>query len=281
MLEIYHDLSGAYGIYEEALNIIKKDKENAKKVFEKLVKLADGVEFYDSGGVYLIKVSEDNFMSVEELAEIVNALKKFEKPNRIDERFKVVAKVSRFVPYYIIYDEDYEDYLMVSNILEFISHEKVRRQVRISQRVKKIINKTIYLSNRKCVKFWRVLYGEKVIDSLRQKTKNGLLERAVSLGEGADSADNEVFYDIEDVLYYEEFTKEIGLMGIPYGLGFDGHAVGVLVGVNEAGEKVIILEEVVSYTEGYYVRRHRLSPVVVNTILCDKFKEALDVASGD
>jgi len=278
---IYHDLSGAYGIYEEALQKIRKDNELKKKVWGELVKHADDIKHYDydDGRIYCIEISEKNIMKVNEIREIVSMLKKFEKRGgKVCNGFRVVAKVYRFVNYYIIEDEYYDDYYLVSDIIDFMKDERTRKLVTSHQRIKKIINNTIFLWSGKTVRFWGIKYGKKVIEKLRMKTKNGLLEATVSLGEGADIEDNKIFYDIEEVEYYEEFSKEAKVEGIPCGLGFGGHAFGILVCKKENGRRVIMLEEVVSYSEGYSVSRKILDEELINIIRSEKFeKEVLSM----
>jgi len=76
---------------------------------------------------------------------------------------KVVAKVSRHEDYFIVTDGE-ECYLVKD--LSTLEDEEKASHVKLWQRIEKIINNTIFLSNGKTVKFYFVKEGEEVVEKL-------------------------------------------------------------------------------------------------------------------
>lgn len=79
--------------------------------------------------------------------------------------------------------------------------------------------------------------------------------------------------DVEEVLLYEDFTKEVRGRGLVAGLGFPGEAYGVIVARTFSGELKVIVEEVHSYTEGYAVSRKTVSGPEIAIIRSERFAE--------
>ncbi|WP_202320372.1 hypothetical protein [Archaeoglobus neptunius] len=196
--------------------------------------------------------------------------------------FRVVAIVKRFDDAFILEDE-LGYYLVVKQE----SLEKVARNdtttkniLRAHQRIERIVSNTLFLSSGKTYKFYFVTQGEDVISKLRHHTRNGLLEAAIKLDEGADLGDPEALADVEEVLYYKEFSKEAGAGGLAFGLGFPGFAVGMMVAKTTNGTVKVIYEEVRSYPEGYTVKRKEVPLALIDVIRSDKFDEVIDTVKS-
>jgi hypothetical protein len=132
------------------------------------------------------------------------------------------------------------------------------------QMIVRVVSRTIFFLGGNVLEYYLADEDAKeVLEKLRHRT-NGLLEEAVALAEGSDTPEaNKVLRNIDEVIYYAEFSKEMNAPGISYGLGFPGTAYGVMLGVSRpqfglGGELYIIFEEVHSYVEGYAVERYKV-----------------------
>ena len=203
--------------------------------------------------------------------------------------FEVVGKVSRVRDYYILkrelpegFEPRHTYHVVSAKFWEENKDKPVKEHLPAlnRQRIVRVISRTIFLQNGAVLTYWVADDKAKtVLDKLRHKTKNGLLEQAVILAEGSDTPDaNKVLRGIDEVIYYGEFSKEMKASGLQFGLGFPGDAYGIMLGVSNGfgKELYIIFEEVHSYVEGYAVERYIVPARFINVLETEKFKGVLE-----
>ena len=131
------------------------------------------------------------------------------------------------------------------------------------QRIFRVINKTFFTAKGKIELY---AYGEQqkaTLAAMQSPETDENLKAIISLCEGADNADTEIFRNCTHIETMRELT-EMG-SSLSFGLGFPGKGFGLIIAHFDspfADRRRVYLQIVHSYSEGYSIEHQQLTPEI-------------------